>query len=106
MQLAKVVVALYASNIALMHQMQNETHKKFVPDLHGIGRRIREIRGFDRNQREFAQLLGIGQTQLSRLENGQSAPTIELLLKLKADSGKSTDWILTGEMQESGRRSD
>jgi hypothetical protein len=30
---------------------------------------------------------------------GQSAPTLELLFKLKAYSGRSIDWIATGEDQ-------
>ena len=66
-------------------------------DLKAIGRRIREIRGFNLTQEEFGRMLGIGQTQLSKYELGQSAPTVEILLKLKAYSGKSIDWILTGE---------
>jgi len=66
-------------------------------DLKAIGRRIREIRGFDLTQAEFGQTIGVAQTQLSKYELGQSAPTIEVLLKLKAYSGKSIDWILTGE---------
>jgi DNA-binding transcriptional regulator YiaG len=66
-------------------------------DLKAIGRRIREIRGFDLTQSEFGKILGIGQTQLSKYEMGQSAPTMEMLLKLKAYSGKSIDWIVTGE---------
>lgn len=72
-------------------------------DLQAIGRRIRELRGFDLTQEEFARLLGIGQTQLSKYENGQSAPTVELLLRLKVHSGKSIDWILTGEESPHGR---
>lgn len=55
-----------------------------------------EIRGFGLTQQEFARLLGIGQTQVSKYENGQSVPTVELLLKLKAQSGKTIDWILNG----------
>jgi transcriptional regulator with XRE-family HTH domain len=66
-------------------------------DLKAIGRRIREIRGFDLRQAEFARMLGIGQTQLSKYELGQSTPTMQILLKLKTYSGKSADWILTGE---------
>ena len=66
-------------------------------DLKAIGRRMREIRGFDLTQAEFGRILDIGQTQLSKYELGQSAPTLEILLKLKAYSGKSVDWILTGE---------
>jgi len=67
-----------------------------VPDVRAIGRRIREIRGFDLTQREFGKMLGIGQTQLSKYEKGLSAPTLELLLKLKSYSGRSLDWIVTG----------
>ena len=67
------------------------------PDLRAIGRRVREIRGFELTQAEFGKILGIGQTQLSKYEQGQSAPTVELLLKLKAYSGKSLDWIVSGE---------
>jgi len=72
-------------------------HKKVALDLEAIGRRIREIRGFDLTQAEFGRILGIGQTQLSRYELGQAVPTADVLLKLKAYSGKSIDWIVTGE---------
>jgi len=69
-------------------------------DLKAVGRRIREIRGFDLTQAEFGRMLGIAQTQLSKYELGQSAPTLEVLLKLKTYSGKTIDWILTGELGE------
>jgi len=69
-------------------------------DLKAIGRRIREIRGFELTQAEFGRILGIAQTQLSKYELGQSAPTLEILLKLRAYSGKDIDWILTGEAPE------
>jgi transcriptional regulator with XRE-family HTH domain len=72
------------------------------PDLKAIGRRIREIRGFDLTQVAFGKLLGIGQGQLSKLELGESAPTLEVLLRIRAISGKSIDWIVTGE-EESTR---
>jgi transcriptional regulator with XRE-family HTH domain len=71
--------------------------KKLEPDLKTIGRRIRQIRGFDLTQAEFCKVLGIGQTQLSKYEKGQSVPTLEVLLKLKAHSGKSLDWIVAVE---------
>lgn len=67
-------------------------------DLKAIGRRVREIRGFDLKQTEFAEILGISQTQLSKYERGRSAPTPEILLRLKRFSKKSIDWILTGEI--------
>ncbi len=66
-------------------------------DPKAIGRRVREIRGFDLKQAEFAEILGISQTQLSKYERGKSVPTPEILLKLKRYSRKTIDWILTGE---------
>jgi transcriptional regulator with XRE-family HTH domain len=65
-------------------------------DLKAIGRRIRQIRGFDLTQEQFGEILGIGQTQLSKYEMGQSAPTLEILLRLSVHSGKSVDWIIKG----------
>lgn len=65
-------------------------------DLKTIGRRIREIRGFDLTQEDFGRILGIPQTQVSKYELGLSEPTVEILLKLKVYSGKSIDWILEG----------
>jgi transcriptional regulator with XRE-family HTH domain len=73
------------------------TPKQVAADLKAIGRRIREIRGFDLTQSDFGKMLGITQAQLSKYELGQSAPTPDILLKLKTYSGKSIDWILTGE---------
>ena len=77
--------------------MKTKNQEDVRLDLKGIGRRIREIRGFDLKQAEFAKILGIGQTQLSKYERGKSAPTAEILLKLKRHSKKTVDWILTGE---------
>ena len=68
------------------------------PDTKAIGRRVREIRGFDLNQREFAALLGVGQQAISKIEKGDGLPSIELLLKLKEYSGRSIDWLLTGQI--------
>ena len=42
--------------------------------------------------------MGVGQTQLSKYEMGQSVPTLEVLLKLRAYSGRSIDWIVAGEL--------
>jgi transcriptional regulator with XRE-family HTH domain len=70
----------------------------FNPNLKAIGKRIRQIRGFEMRQVELAKVLGITQAQLSKYERGQNALSLELLLKLKHFSGKSTDWILTGEV--------
>jgi transcriptional regulator with XRE-family HTH domain len=76
---------------------RQEKISDLTPNLKAIARRIREIRGFDLTQVEFARILGISQAQLSKYEKAQSVPTVELLLKLKSFSKKSIDWILTGE---------
>jgi transcriptional regulator with XRE-family HTH domain len=68
------------------------------PNLKAMARRIREIRGFDLTQGQFAEILGISQAQLSKYEKAQSVPTVEMLLKLKTFAGKSIDWIVTGEI--------
>ena len=65
--------------------------------MKAIGRRIREIRGFDLTQKGFARKLGVGQAAVSKLEKGQSFPSVEILLRLKEFSGRTIDWIVTGE---------
>ena len=66
-------------------------------DLHAIGRRIREIRGFDMTQQEFARRIGIAQSHLSALEHGEREPRSSVLLAISREFGKSVDWLLTGE---------
>ncbi len=67
-------------------------------ELSAIGRRIRELRGFDTQQADFARLLGVSQSQLSKYERGESEPPLEVLLRLSEKFGKSVDWILTGRV--------
>jgi transcriptional regulator with XRE-family HTH domain len=77
--------------------------KKSAPTQHGnidlrtIGRRIREIRGFERNQEEFARQLGISQSQLSKYERGLAPPSTEFAVRMKERFGISIDWLLTGK---------
>jgi len=66
------------------------------PDLAAIGRRVRELRGAER-QDDFAPFLGITQGQLSKIERGKLAPSVAVLLRLQERYGRSVDWILTGE---------
>jgi transcriptional regulator with XRE-family HTH domain len=86
-----------------VHKAAHKRHsalRKVTVNLVVTGRRIRHIRGADLTQEEFARILGVGQTQLSRYELGQSAPTLNILLRLKIYSQKSIDWILLGEKPE------
>ena len=66
-------------------------------DLKAIGRRLREVRGFDMSQEEFANLLGISQSQLSKYERGVAAPAADVLVRVKERFRVSVDWLLTGE---------
>ena len=71
--------------------------KKHQLDLHAIGRRIRELRGFDMTQEDFASRIEVAQSHLSALEHGQREPGAAVLLAISREFGKSVDWLLTGE---------
>ena len=62
-----------------------------------VGRRIRELRGFDVNQEEFARRIGVSQGYLSSVERGEKAVGAEILLKISRQFGKSLEWLLTGK---------
>jgi len=64
-------------------------------DLKGIGERIRQLRG-ELLQEELAEFLGISQGQLSKIERGQWAPTVEVVLRLSERFKTNVDWIVTG----------
>ena len=61
-----------------------------------MGRRIRELRGFDMTQEEFANLIGVSQSYLSTVEHGQGEIGAEVLLAISREFGKSLEWLLTG----------
>ena len=65
-------------------------------DWKAVGRRVREIRGFEVNQAEFARDLGVSQGQLSRYEKGSSEIGAAVLLRLARKSEKTIEWLLTG----------
>ena len=71
--------------------------KKPGVDWKAVGRRLRQLRGFDKKQAEFAHEIGISQSQLSRYEKGKSDIGAEILLRMAKKFGKSMEWILTGE---------
>lgn len=83
--------------------MTNIVNKKKRPrlkaalDLASIGRRIRELRGFDTEQKDFARILGTSQSQLSKYERGVIEPPLRLLVRLKEHFGKSLDWFVEGD---------
>ena len=75
-----------------------KSSSKHVPvDWVAVGRRIREMRGFDMTQEEFAERSGISQNYLSTMERGKVEIGAEILLRISRKFLKSVDWLLTGE---------
>ncbi len=66
-----------------------------IADLAAIGARIRQLRG-GILQEELADYLRISQGQLSKIERGRLAPSVEALLRLSERFSESVDWILAG----------
>jgi transcriptional regulator with XRE-family HTH domain len=66
-------------------------------DWKPVGRRLRELRGFDTRQKDFARRLGISQGQLSRYEKGKSEIGAEVLLRTSQELRVSIEWLLTGK---------
>jgi transcriptional regulator with XRE-family HTH domain len=68
-----------------------------MSDFKALGRRLRQLRGFDVTQQEFAERLGISQSQLSKYERGTTAPPADVLMRIKNRCRVSIDWLLTGD---------
>jgi len=79
---------------------RRKARQKAKLDLVSIGRRIRELRGFDMTQQEFARRIGVAQSHLSALEHGEREPGSSVLLAISREFGRSVDWLLTGEGKE------
>jgi transcriptional regulator with XRE-family HTH domain len=66
-------------------------------DRAAVGRRIRQLRGFETTQAEFAHRIDVAQSYLSALERGEKEPGAAVLLAISQEFGKSIDWLLTGK---------
>jgi transcriptional regulator with XRE-family HTH domain len=66
-------------------------------DWKAVGRRLRELRGFDTRQKDFARQIGISQGQLSRYEKGKSEIGAEILLRISQELRVTIEWLLTGK---------
>ena len=73
-------------------------------DWRVVGRRIRELRGFDMTQAEFADRAGITQAYLSNIERGKGEIGAEILLRIALEFDKTMEWLLTGEDRPQHRR--
>jgi transcriptional regulator with XRE-family HTH domain len=65
-------------------------------DWAAVGRRIRQLRGFDTTQSEMAFRIGVTQGHLSAVERGRKEPGAAVLLAISQEFGRSVDWLLTG----------
>jgi transcriptional regulator with XRE-family HTH domain len=77
-------------------KVKRKNSDRDVTDLRAVGRRLRQVRGFDLTQEAFAEQLGISQSQLSKYERGLILPPAEVLLRVKQEFKVSVDWLLTG----------
>ena len=75
----------------------SQKSRKNELDRRAVGRRIRELRGFDLTQAEFASRIGVTQGHLSSLEQGKKEPGAAVLLAISREFGKTVDWLLTGK---------
>jgi transcriptional regulator with XRE-family HTH domain len=66
-------------------------------DWLAVGRRVRELRGFDLTQTDFARRIGVSQSYLSAIELGRNEAGAEVLLSISREFGRSIEWLLTGE---------
>ena len=66
-------------------------------DWLAVGRRVRELRGFDLTQADFARRIGVSQSYLSAIELGRNEAGAEVLLSISREFGTSIEWLLTGE---------
>jgi transcriptional regulator with XRE-family HTH domain len=81
----------------MVSSLKSSFVKRDTIDLRALGRRMRELRGFDLKQEELANELGISQSQLSKYERGVMAPPADVLFSLKRRFQVKIDWLLTGD---------
>jgi transcriptional regulator with XRE-family HTH domain len=79
-----------------MSREKKTRHTTGIVDWQAVGRRIRELRGFDMTQQVFANRIEVSQNYLSAMEHGKVEIGAEILLRISVQSGKSLEWLLTG----------
>jgi len=68
-------------------------------DWKAVGKRIRELRGFDLTQADVAPRIGICQGYLSTVERGEGEIGAAVLLSIAREFDTSLEWLLTGDQQ-------
>jgi transcriptional regulator with XRE-family HTH domain len=70
--------------------------EKLDIDWRAVGRRVRELRGFDTTQSELAAALGVAQSFISAMENGQTEIGAVVLYRIARIYDKTIEWLLVG----------
>ena len=70
--------------------------KDLTIDWKAVGRRVRELRGFNTKQSELADAVGVAQSYVSAIERGEKEPGAVILFRISKLYGKSIEWLLTG----------
>jgi len=95
--------SLFSMSIAIFYSYSYTMSRKNIRskvvsvDWKVVGRRIRELRGFDMTQADLAHRIGVSQGYLSTLEHGQGEIGAEVLLAISREFGRSIEWLLTGQ---------
>lgn len=83
--------------IILSSQKHKKSSKSLAVDWTAVGRRIRELRGFEATQQQFADRIRISQKYVSDMELGKVEVGAEILLRIAREFGRTMEWLLTGE---------
>jgi transcriptional regulator with XRE-family HTH domain len=75
----------------------SKSQENIVIDWKAVGRRIRELRGFDTKQSEIGAAIGVAQSHISAIEHGEGEIGALILLRIARHYGKSIEWLLTGK---------
>lgn len=60
--------------------------------------RIKELRESAKmTQKEFSQVIGVDNSQYSKIEQGKIQPTIQQIMEISSNFNVTTDWLLTGK---------
>lgn len=80
-----------------VQKQASEEEVQMHADIDAIANRLIIIRNSEGiSQKEFAKRLGISQSMLSYIENGQRAPNLQMIQKA-SQFGYPVEWILNGE---------
>jgi transcriptional regulator with XRE-family HTH domain len=79
-----------------MTSSRKKPRQSDIVDWKAVGERIRELRGFHMTQLDFAHSIEVSQSYLSNMEHGRVEVGAAILLRISRQSGRSIEWLLTG----------